>query len=310
MSGSILLMGATFVIYFTVRSAPGDAVDAITPMGTPEEVKGKLKKEFGLDKDPFNGYIVWLSNSIKGDFGDSLAFSPGEKVATIILPAFKNTLILSLITLLSLLIIILIIVSIFSESGDRMKLFSIPFYFLTSAPSFVFAIIFAQFINIIVHNYWELQNYETPNWYPIPIYTESIMPYVFASFSLMMGDGLFVDLFNSIRSEYTKLKNIQFIAAIKSKGASTMKHISKNMVVPILSNIESRLPLILGSVVIVEYIFTLNGAGYLLLEAAKSRDFPIVVGLSTLFTITVIILNVIVNIVKSIIDPREVTHGG
>jgi ABC-type dipeptide/oligopeptide/nickel transport system permease component len=54
--------------------------------------------------------------------------------------------------------------------------------------------------------------------------------------------------------------------------------------VPFISAFAARLPLVLGRVVIVEYFFTLDGAGYLLLEASKQRDFPIVVGLSVLFT--------------------------
>ena len=58
--GLLLLVGATFVIYITIRSAPGDAIDAISPMGTPPDVKARLAAEFGLDRDPLTGYVAWL----------------------------------------------------------------------------------------------------------------------------------------------------------------------------------------------------------------------------------------------------------
>jgi peptide/nickel transport system permease protein len=82
------------------------------------------------------------------------------------------------------------------------------------------------------------------------------------------------------------------------------------MLVPIVAGYSARLPVVLGGVVIVEYVFTLEGAGYLLLEAAKVRDFPVVVGLSVLFTAVIIAVTVIADLVRSIVDPREVSHGG
>ena len=89
--GLLLLVGASFLIYFTIRSAPGDAIDAITPMGTPPEVKEKLAADFGLDQPPVAGYVTWLGRSATGDFGESLVFAPGEQVMTIARPAFKLT---------------------------------------------------------------------------------------------------------------------------------------------------------------------------------------------------------------------------
>jgi peptide/nickel transport system permease protein len=61
---------------------------------------------------------------------------------------------------------------------------------------------------------------------------------------------------------------------------------------------------------VVEYIFTLNGSGYLLLEAAKKRDVPVVVGVSLFFIAAVIVMNLILDLVKATVDPREVTRVG
>lgn len=308
--GLLLLVGATFVIYITIRSAPGDAIDAISPMGTPPDVKARLMAEFGLDRDPFTGYLAWLVRSLTGDFGESLVFSPGAPVMEVALPAFGRTLLLSGSALLVCLFLAIVASLLLGEASRRQQLLTGPLYVVTTAPSFVEAVVFAQVVNWAVSTFLVANDYVPPSWYPIPIYTESFMPYVFAAFALIAGDGLFMDFFNAVRAELTALRNAQFIAAVRAKGASTTGHIARNMFMPLLSGYAARLPIVLGGVVIVEYIFTLDGGGYLLLEASRERDFPVVVGISVLFTATIIGMNLVADIVRALIDPREVAHGG
>jgi len=308
--GLLLLIGATFVIYITIRSAPGNAVDAITPMGTPDDIKAQLMSEFGLDRDPITGYLSWLSHSLFGDFGESLVFSPGEPVMAVVLPAYGRTLLLAGTSLLVCLILALLASLTLGDPSPRQQALTGPLYVITSSPSFVVAVVIAQVVNWAEYTYIDQGGYVPPIWYPIPIYTESIMPYVFAGFALVAGDGLFMDFFNAVRADLSSLRGAQFIAAVKAKGARTGRHIARNMFMPLLSGYAARLPIVLGGVVIVEYIFTLDGGGYLLLEASRERDFPVVVGLSVLFTATIIGVNLIADIVRAVTDPREVAHGG
>ncbi|MEZ4473895.1 MAG: hypothetical protein R3F60_24520 [bacterium] len=161
-----LLIGASFIIYMTVRLAPGDAVDAISPMGTPPEVKAQLAAEFGLDRDPVTGYMAWLSRSAVGDFGESLVFSPGESVMAVALPAFRRTVLLSGLTLLAALVLGLGLAILLGEPGPRQQVLTAPAYVLTAAPSFVVAVLFAQGMNWLIHAYVEAAGYETPPWFP------------------------------------------------------------------------------------------------------------------------------------------------
>ena len=308
--GLLLLIGATFLIYFTIRSAPGDAIDAITPMGTPPEVKQQLAADFGLDQKPLAGYVTWLGRSGRGDFGESLVFSPGEQVMHVALPAFKLTVLLSGGALILCMVLATGLAVALGEPSSRQQLLTGALYFVTAAPSFVAAIFFSQGMNAFVRRFVENAGYETPPWYPIPIYSESIMPYFFAGLVLVAGDGLFMDMLNTLRAEILAVRNAQFISAVRAKGASTLPHTFLNLVVPFVSAFAARLPLVLGGVVIVEYVFTLDGAGYLLLESSKQRDFPIVVGLSVLFTLAIISVNLLADLVRAVVDPREVARNG
>ena len=121
----------------------------------------------------------------------------------------------------------------------------------------------------------------------------------------MLGDGLFADYSNGFRSDYNRIRSAPFIAAIQSKGASVTRHVFRNMIVPTVDAFAARLPLVLGSVIIVENMFGLTGGGWYLLEAAKERDVPLVVGLSVLFTGTGIFVSLAADVIKTIVDPRR-----
>ncbi len=309
-AGLLLLVGASFIIYVTIRSAPGDAVDAITPMGTPDDLKQKLAAEFGLDRDPLSGYVTWLGRSATGDFGESLVVAAGEPVMAVAGPAFVKTLALAGVSLLAAGLLALLGAMLLGDPSARQQWLTGPLYFGTAAPSYVVAVLFTQGMNWFVHAFVEQGGYETPVWYPIPIASDSAMPYVFAGLVLLAGDGLYMDYLNTVRAELNALRNAQFIAAVRAKGAGVVRHIARNLVVPFVSAFASRLPIVLGGAVIVEYVFTLEGAGYLLLEAARERDFPVVVGLSVLFTVTIIAVGLLADVVRAIVDPREVARGG
>jgi peptide/nickel transport system permease protein len=305
-----LLIGASFLIYATIRLAPGDAVDAITPMGTPDDVRAQIAAEFGLDRNTIAGYLTWLKRSITGDFGNSLVFLPGATVMEAVWEPFLRTLMLSCGALLGCLFLALGGALLLGEPSGRQQIVTGPLYALTSAPSFVVAVVFAQIANWFIFTYLVKQGYQAPPWFPIPISSDSNMPYLFAALALVAGDGLFMDYLNAVRAELLALRRSQFITAVKAKGARTARHIVRNMLVPIFSSYAARLPIVLGGVVIVEYIFTLEGAGYVLLEAARARDFPIVVGICVLFTATIIAVSLLADLVRALVDPREVARGG
>lgn len=312
LSGLILLVGASFLIYATVRAAPGDAIDAISPPGTPPEIKAKLAAEFGLDQNIVSGYGTWLVRSTSGDFGQSLVFETGAEVMDVVVPAFTRTLALSVLAMLACLIVALLWSAVAGQPGPIGRGITSILYVVTAAPSFIAAFFFAQITNYLVFTYRIQQNMDPPDWYPLFWETEgrSLMPYVFAGAVLMVADGMLMDTFNAVRAELLSLRQSQFIAAVRAKGAGTFKHIARNLIVPLISAYAARLPLILSGAVIVERIFALNGAGYVLFEAAKYRDFPVVVGVSVCFTATIILVNVLADVVRAVVDPREAAHGG
>ncbi|MEE2787828.1 MAG: hypothetical protein VX589_10845, partial [Myxococcota bacterium] len=83
-----LLVGASALIYLTVRAAPGNALDAVIPLDTPPELKAELLREFGLDQGPISGFFSWLMSAMQGDLGICIGRSfQGLSVQEVALPA-------------------------------------------------------------------------------------------------------------------------------------------------------------------------------------------------------------------------------
>ena len=307
-----LLVGASFIVYATLRSTPGDMVSLIG-MNLDESMKASLRREFGLDMGIILGYIQWMFQALQGNLGKSTTFQPGASVAELAIPAFLVTLSLALLTLIIGMTLAFILTALLGKPHPKQSLFLGPLSFTTSIPSFVLSALLAKGINHLIQ--WQLSSggQIPPIWYPLPQYTsigESVAPFAFALLAITFGDGLFIDLLNALRAEVNQLSSAQFINAIRAKGANPRNHLIKNLIVPTLSIFTARLPLVLSAVIIVEYTFSLDGSGYVLFESAKRRDLPMVVGVSLCFITAVILMNLILDVVKAQIDPREVAHEG
>ena len=278
---------------------------------------GKLKLgdtlTFGainLDERPFRAFYEWLSKVMVGDFGQSQVISQSSPVMEIAAPAFLRTLTLAAGALIACMLFASAFVVM--RTGRRKSgYFSGLASIFGSAPSFVVGLFVMLIVNQVVYTYWNPEIYVPPRWWPVPKIFEGefvLAPTLLAGLSILLGDGLLADYSNGFRSDYGRVRSAPFIAAIRSKGASVTRHVVRNMIVPTVDAFAGRLPLVLGSVIIVENMFGLSGGGWYLLEAAKERDVPLVVGLSVLFTGTGILVNLLADVMKTIIDPREADH--
>ena len=197
------------------------------------------------------------------------------------------------------------------ETGERRTENLLDCFQSEGLPSFVVGLFVMLVVNQVVYYYWNPAIYVPPVWWPVPKVLEGefvLAPTLFAGLTILLG---MVSL-RIIQTGFALIKPnsiIPFIAAIQSKGASVTRHVFRNMIVPTVDAFAARLPLVLGSVIIVENMFGLTGGGWYLLEAAKERDVPLVVGLSVLFTGTGIFVSLAADVIKTIVDPREADHG-
>jgi peptide/nickel transport system permease protein len=99
-----------------------------------------------------------------------------------------------------------------------------------------------------------------------------------------------------------------FIRTARAKGAPeswvVLKHALRNALLPVLTSFMVDLGQLLGGVTVIEAVFNYRGIGNMMFEAVKSRDYPLLQGGFLLFTVTILILNILTEMVYPYLDPR------
>ena len=161
-----LLIGASFFIYATLRTAPGNMVDLILGVNGDEAARALLRAEFGLNQGIFMGYLEWAARALTGDLGRSITCSPGDDVAQVASGAFLITLMLSLCSLILSVGFAIALALGLGKPQPKQGWLLTPLSFLNAAPSFVVAIVLAHSINALI--YMQLEGGGPPRPHVVP----------------------------------------------------------------------------------------------------------------------------------------------
>lgn len=129
-----------------------------------------------------------------------------------------------------------------------------------------------------------------------------ILPGLTASFAIVPL------LVRSLRVGMLEVLGADFVAAARANGLGEMRvllwHVARNAVIPTLTLLGLNIAYLVGSTVIVENVFALNGLGSLLLSSISSRDFPMVQGITLVLAISVVLINLATDLLAARLDPR------
>ncbi|ENN96365.1 ABC transporter permease [Methanocaldococcus villosus KIN24-T80] len=292
-----VLIGISLISFSLLYVFPGDPAELIVSItsGTEpsKEMIEKFRKESGLDKPIYIQYINWLSHAIRGDFGKS--WKSGEPVMDEIIKRLKPSLELFSLTFIISLEFAFILGTLSAIYKDKFidnisRLFTL---LGISIPSFWLGLILIWIFSVKLRilpafGYGSIKHL--------------ILPVITWSFSFMAIKTRF------IRSSILEVLNEDYILTARAKGLPErvilLKHALRNALIPIITYLGlSFHHLIIGSV-IVESVFSWPGLGRYLVESVISRDFPVVQALVFLSGILMITVNLIIDILYAIIDPR------
>jgi len=111
--------------------------------------------------------------------------------------------------------------------------------------------------------------------------------YFIVFFILGVGNGTVIEFIEHIQTELHEIKNKMYMQAVKSRSVNYTKHLIRSLIIPILTILSNRFVYLLSGAVIIEYLFTIQGIGLLSVNAAKYRDYPVILGI-TFFTILIV----------------------
>lgn len=291
------------IAFFLVRIMPGDP--ALLVLGTDKasnpEAIDQIHKDLGLDNPPFQQYIIYLKDILNLDFGNS--FANNIEVTDLLKETFPKTLELALVAMLigSFLGIVFGIISAVKRGGIIDKIVSIIATIGISFPVFItgtfFIIIFSFKINILPSSgYTEFLKD------PVNHVTRLILPAITLAFALS------APVARMMRSSMLEVLNKDFVQTLKAKGLNKktiiFKHTLRNAIISVVTVIGLELGNLIGGSVILEYLYNWPGINSLLVESIEGRDFPVIQGSIIVIASFYIIVNLIVELIYGLIDPR------
>lgn len=291
----IVLFCVSLFAFFLIRLAPGNPAELLLGDGATEELVAMKEAELGLDKPLYVQYFRYMAGIFRGDLGMSTQYR--QPVAELIANRLPNTLNLAIITVafgLCLCIPLGIIAG--SHRGTAIDFFAMFFALLGQS----MATIWIAVLNIYVFSV-------VLEWLPA-IGTGSIAHYVLPVVTL--GYPLAAETTRIGRSGMIDTLNEDFITATYAKGIRPVvvhwKYAFKNAVCPVITLVGMRLGSFLAGAIVVESIYSWPGIDQLLKSSVGNRDYQMVQSLLLFSAFLFAMVNMLVDIINSLIDPRIV----
>jgi peptide/nickel transport system permease protein len=301
-----VVFGILIISFLMIHLAPGDAVFMfIGESGADPEFEAAIRTRLGLDKSLFEQFILYIKGIFSGDLGRSFVLN--EDVTKIIFDRAIPTIILMLSSI-SFGAIFGILIGVYAASKPysmRDNISMVIALFLYSLPNFWLG----QMLIIVF----------SVNWGLLPVSgMESMIlgdkSFLFDRFThlllptITLGSTLAAFVMRFVRSSMIDVLGQDYILTAKSKGLSErkifFKHALKNALLPVITYIGLRLGYMLSGAVVIESVFGWPGLGLLMLEALFERDYPIIMGLFIVISLSVTIITFIVDILYTYLDPR------
>ncbi|CRH90987.1 putative peptide ABC transport system permease protein [Chlamydia trachomatis] len=303
-----LLLIISFIVFSLIQLAPYDVIDSIaTPNMTPEQIE-ILKEQHGLNQPFFSQYLIWLKGILTGDFGNSLltqhsiAADLAEKIPhtiSLVLPAYVTALVLA---------IVLGLVSVANRGKWVDRMIDGFASFGIAVPTFWFAMILIYIFGYRLHALPFIGMHTLGKEGDIGDFLAHFaLPYITLTMAFMP------ELIRYIRTAAIVEVDKDYVmvqeAFQASRAAIFGRHISRNVLIPIVTQIGMALPMLVTGALITETIYAWPGVGPYLTTATRSLDYPVIMAVMLLSATLVILGNLLSDILYSIVDPR-ITKGG
>jgi peptide/nickel transport system permease protein len=300
-----VLLVVSLVVFLILRLAPGDPAAAIAGNNATNEDIAKIRTQLGLDESIAVQYGIWMGRVLQGDLGYSFYLS--KPVTELIAQRVEPTLALALGTIV---LAVLVAVPLGTLAAWRLggwldrllSGFSVAGF---SVPVFVIGYLLIYLFSIRLE------------WLPVQGYKSLMGPsgagvwdwmrqLILPWLTLAM---VYVALIARVtRASVSEALTEDYIRTARAKGltetAVLLRHALANAAVPIVTVIGIGVALLIGGVVVTETVYAIPGLGSLTVDAVLNRDFPVIQGLVLMFSVSYVMVNLLVDLSYLFLDPR------
>jgi peptide/nickel transport system permease protein len=299
-----IALSVTVISFMLVYLAPGDPLNAIAPADAPAEVIEALKSAYGLDKPVPVQYGLWVWRALHGDLGTSIA--SGRAVLSEVMGAVSNTFMLATIASLMGVCVGCVLGALagyqrgswIDKIATTLSVIgvSIPHYWLGLVLTIVLSITLGWLPAMGAGPggssewVWDIEHLR---FLVLPAVTLCVIP---------MGI-----ITRTVRALVADMLEQEFVIALRARGLSSMavfQHIAKNTAPTVLAVTGLQIGYLMGGSILVETVFAWPGTGFLLNTAIFQRDIPLLQGTLLVLCMIFVVLNLLVDIVQPLIDPR------
>ena len=305
----LLAVAVVFVLNFLIiKAAPGSPVEILAGRDNPsQQLIDNLNEKFGFNQPLHVQLGKYISNVLKGDMGDSLIYN--QNVFSLIMEKMGTSLILTMTAIVFAVVIgtALGLYCATHQGGITDKLFTSLSYVLNSMPSFWLAL---MFIMIFATNL---------GWFPTSGITNIRYNYTGIRHILDVMYHLFLPVvtlvllqlpiyFKIAKSSVIQVLSEDFITTFRATGMSKKKiynkYVFKNAILPVITVFGISLAFVITGSVLVETVFSWPGTGRVMMNAIMNRDYPLIMGIYLILSLSISIMMLLVDLVYAYVDPR------
>lgn len=304
-----VLLGVSMLLYGICRMVPGDFVANMTSgnQNVTEEMERRMREVYGLDKGIVEGYISWLGDAVRGDFGISFIYQ--KPVTEIIVKNMGPT-----VALAGIAFIIEFLIAIPLGILAARRQYSMTDYTIValailgiSLPSFFFAAIlkriFAVGLGILpISGMVTARANYTGFAHFLDLARHFVLPVVVFVITGVGGRLRYV------RTSMLEVLSADYVRTARAKGLPEKKvigkHAFRNTLIPIVTMVGGMIPALFSGAIVTEGLFGLEGLGQIALNAVYMGDIPYLMGFNMFIAVMTLVGTLVSDILYAVVDPR------
>lgn len=300
----IVVLGASFLAYAIMFLLPGNVIDSILGDNYSKEAAAQLTAQLHLDQPFFVRYANWLLDFVTGNVGDSF-IPPRQEVWSLVGRALLPTVEMLIVAQITAVVlgVLLAVVSVVSRSKIVDRLVSAIALVCSSIPGFVLALLLLMLLGV------SLRLVSPRGWVDPGSggWGQNLGHIAFPS--IVLGLFAFPMVMRVFRAELVEqLDNEDYVTMARLKGVSPTRvvfgHVLRNSSFGLLTVVGINVSRLIAGVIVIEQLFAIPGMGSLIRTAVVQHDTPTALVAITLVVAAVVVINLLVDILYALVDPR------
>lgn len=318
---AITLAGVAVIVFVVIRVVPGNPIAMMLPPGATEDDIARLSALYGLDQPLITQFGIWVAGVMQGDFGTSI--TTRQPVLDLVLGRLPATLELSIMALVMAVILggAAALIGTRFRGGRSEGAVDVANGVALSVPDFLWGLVLILIFGVL-WPVFHISGRVSPS-LDLPFTTNF---YLFESLFRLRFD-LWADLVahmfmpalalaiplaaiigQLLKQSLKETMNLDYVTLARTKGYGETRVIVRealrNAILPTLTLVGVQFTFLIGGTVIIERLFSYEGLGNMAIDAVINRDLPLIQGIVILFAVIFTVVNLIVDLLYAVLNPR------